>query len=167
MTGYYRPGDREASFAATYDETLAELRRVAPGKPILLAEVGATEDGGKKVGWVESFFPGLSANPDVTGFVWFNHAVTDAGHTNDWRLNSSPSVFESVAEGLEASGYGRERGKSAVLLPRTISEPPPAAVPAAAPPTPAPPTPVPSTPESSAAEASEPKPPVAEDAEST
>lgn len=172
MTGYYRPGDREASFAATYDKTLAELRRVAPGKPILLAEVGATEDGGNKVGWVQSFFPGLAANPDVTGFVWFNHAVTDAGHTNDWRLNSSPSVFESTAEGLEASGYGRERGKRAVLVPRTISEPPPAAVPApvfpmSVPSTSVPSTSAPSPPESSAAEASEPEPPGAEDAEPT
>ncbi len=118
MTGYYRVGDGTATFAATYDATLAELRRVAPGVPILLAEVGATEDGGQKVAWTQTFLPGLEANPDVVGFIWFNFAVSEDGHTNDWRLNSTTAVFDTFHDGLAASGYGRERGTPAALVPR-------------------------------------------------
>ncbi len=125
MTGYYRPGDGTATFAATYDKTLAELRRVAPGAPILLSEVGATETGGKKADWIRSFFPGLAANPDIAGFVWFNYAVSQNAVTNDWRLNSTADVFDAFSAGLAASTYGRERGKRAVLIPRTDSGEPP------------------------------------------
>jgi hypothetical protein len=126
MTGYFRPGDKVATFSGTYDKTLAELRRVAPRKPILLAEVGATDTGAKKAAWATSFFAGLQRNPDVAGFIWFNYAVTDmnettTGVTNDWRINSTPQVRQAVAAGLKASGYGREPGKRAVLVPRAAA----------------------------------------------
>ena len=124
MTGYYRQGDGTATFSATYDKTLAALRRVAPGVPILLAEVGATESGGNKVGWVDSFFPGLAANSDVVGFLWFNYATTENAVTSDWRVDSSVDVFNGFSAGLAASTYGRQRGKPAVLVPRTGSEEP-------------------------------------------
>lgn len=128
MTGYMRPEDKAAtSFGGTYDATLAELRRVAPGKPVLLAEVGATEDGGNKVSWVESFFPGLAANPDVMGFIWFDYAVTDGGNTNDWRVDSTSAAFEAFRQGLLDLGWGREPGKSFVL-PSRVPDPVPAPV---------------------------------------
>jgi mannan endo-1,4-beta-mannosidase len=124
MTGYYRPGDKSPAFTSTYDKTLGELRRIAPGVPIMLSEVGATETGNQKTAFMESFFPGLAANPDVVGFVWFNYAVTEDGETNDWRIDSSPEVFEAFSTGLAESTFGRERGKRFVLVPRTTSEPP-------------------------------------------
>ena len=67
---------------------------------------------------VQSFFPGLAANPDLVGFIWFNYAVSQNGMTNDWRLNSTADVFDAFSTGLAASTYGRERGKRAVLVPR-------------------------------------------------
>ncbi|HEY6532961.1 MAG TPA: glycosyl hydrolase [Acidimicrobiales bacterium] len=124
MTGYHRPGDKSPTFAATYDKTLAELRRVAPGLPIMLSEIGATETGGQKSSFMESLFPGLEANPDIVGFIWFNYAITEKGVTNDWRLDSSPAVFDAFSAGLADSTFGRERGKRFVLVPRTTSEPP-------------------------------------------
>ena len=124
MTGYHRPGDRSATFSGTYDKTLAELRRVAPGVPIMLAEIGATETGGQKVAFMESLFPGLAANPDIVGFIWFNYAISEKGVTNDWRLDSSSAVFDAFSTGLADSTFGRERGKRFVLVPRTASEPP-------------------------------------------
>ncbi|MCW2524348.1 MAG: hypothetical protein JWO63_2683 [Frankiales bacterium] len=116
MTGYYRPGDGTATFDATYDATLAELRQTAPGKPIFLSEVGATEAGGQKLNWVNSFFPGLVANPDVIGFAWFNYAVTSAGVTNDWRIQSTPVIPPAFRAGLYATGFGRDHGKKPILV---------------------------------------------------
>jgi hypothetical protein len=117
MTGYYRPSNREPSFAATYDATLDELRRVAPGVPIVLSEVGATEDHGDKVEFVRSFFDGLRTTPDLAGFIWFNYAVSENGHTNDWRLNSTADVFGAFKGALGGSAFGRPRGAPAVLVP--------------------------------------------------
>lgn len=133
MTGYYRPEDEAPTFASTYDATLAELRRVAPGKPIILSEVGATESGGRKPEFIADFFAGLPRNPDVIGFLWFNYVVTEDGRTNDWRVQSSREVTDAFRAGLYASGYGRDRGKQ----PRLVTTPPP--------PPPATPTPPPET----------------------
>ncbi|UQX90267.1 hypothetical protein M6D93_09765 [Jatrophihabitans telluris] len=116
MTGYYRPGDSSPTFASTYNATLAELRRVAPSKPILIAEAGATESGGHKLAWVSTFFSGLQANPDVIGFVWFNYAVTASGTTNDWRIQSSSDVTKAFRTGLYATGFGRDHGKKPILV---------------------------------------------------
>jgi mannan endo-1,4-beta-mannosidase len=116
MTGYYRPGDAAPTFDSTYSATLNALRSVAPDKPILLSEVGATEIGGHKLAWVTSFFPGLVANPDVIGFVWFNYAVTDAGVTNDWRITSTSAITTAFRTGLYATEFGRDYGKKPVLV---------------------------------------------------
>ena len=148
MTGYLRSEDKQAmTFAGTYNRTLAELRRVAPGKPLLLSEVGATEDGGHKAAWLATFFPGLLANPDIAGFVWFDYAITSNGHTNDWRLDSTPASFAAFAQGLTASGYGLDVGKRLTLRPRGTPRPvtlPPVTLPPvtrpAPPAVPAPPT---------------------------
>lgn len=111
MSGYYRPGDKSVTFQSTYDMTLNSLRAIAPGKPILIAEVGATEYGGKKVAFVTDFFAGLTRNPDVLGFVWFNETVTDEGQTNDWRIQSTPSVLAAFRAGLYSSGFGLDYGR--------------------------------------------------------
>jgi hypothetical protein len=118
MTGYYRSGDGEPSFQRTYARTLDELRRVAPGVPILLSEVGATDNGGHKVEWIRSFFEGLAANPDIVGFIWFNYAITGDGNvTNNWRVDSTADVFQTFRTGLAASTYGRLPGKRFALVP--------------------------------------------------
>jgi mannan endo-1,4-beta-mannosidase len=132
MTGYYRPGDGTATFAATYNATLAQLRQSAPGKPIFLSEVGATEIGGQKLNWVNSFFPGLVANPDVIGFVWFNYAVTAGGVTNDWRIQSTPVIPPAFRTGLYATAFGRDHGKKPILVTTVPSSSAPTSSPAAA-----------------------------------
>jgi len=111
MSGYYRPGDASATFDSTYAMTLNALRATAPGKPILLAEVGATERGGKKVAFVKDFFTGLTRNPDVKGFVWFNRTVTDEGQTNDWRIQSTTAVLDAFRAGLYSARFGLDLGK--------------------------------------------------------
>jgi Glycosyl hydrolase family 26 len=113
MSGYYRKAETRPGFDRTYAATLAELARVAPGKPVLLAEVGATgADPQHKVEFVRAFFAGLAAHPEIRGFVWFNYAITDsAGVTNDWRINLAATVKDSFKSGLAGSGYGAPVGK--------------------------------------------------------
>ena len=113
MSGYYREGANKPSFSRTFDRTLAELARVAPGKPVLLAEVGATSDAkaGYKLTWVKDFFAGLREHPEIRGFVWFNYAVTKDDHTDDWRVNFDAGIKNAFSAGLTASGYGTPYGK--------------------------------------------------------
>jgi mannan endo-1,4-beta-mannosidase len=108
IVGYYRrvyydaEGNAKApTFDNTYSETLAELRSVA-AKPIVLTEVGATEIGGNKPAWITSLFQGMADNPDIIGFVWFDHSVNGT----DWRIESSRAASEAFAAGVANPRYG-------------------------------------------------------------
>ena len=68
-----------------FGATLAELRAVAPGKPLLISETASTELGGDKAAWVTDLFAWASAQPDLTGVIWF-----DENKETDWRISSSP-----------------------------------------------------------------------------
>jgi hypothetical protein len=108
IVGYYRRiyydeqgRPKEPTFDNTYGETLAEIRQVAQ-KPIVLTEVGATEIGGNKPAWITSLFSGMAANPDVIGFIWFDHSVNGV----DWRIESSSAATSAFAAGVADTRYG-------------------------------------------------------------
>ncbi len=112
MSGYLRPpfANGEAiTFDATFGATLTQLRAVAD-KPIILAEVGASEIDGHKPEWVRSFFEGLSRpeNSDIVGFAWFSLAITTYVQgeraTNDWRIDSRADSLAAFRDGLAALG---------------------------------------------------------------
>lgn len=80
-----------------FGQGLAELRRVAPGRPILVAETASVETGGSKAEWNRDLVAYPAAQPDVTGLVWF--------HLNkevDWRIDSSQSSADSLKQALAA-----------------------------------------------------------------
>lgn len=108
LSGYLRPpyrDDQDFSFDYTFGRSLEQLRALT-GKPIFLAEIGASETGGHKPGWVTSFFEGLAAeeNDDILGFAWFNLAITTYVQgqraTNDWRIDSRRDSLDAFREGL-------------------------------------------------------------------
>lgn len=108
ISGYLRQpfrSNQTFTFDYTFGQTLAQLRSIT-SKPLLLAEVGATEGGGKKAEWVTDFFDAFSRpeNADIIGFVWFNLTVTtfSGGErvTNDWRIDSRPDSLAAFKEGL-------------------------------------------------------------------
>ena len=107
MVGYYRRvylddkgKPKDPTFTNTYGVTLDELRSVAV-KPIVITELGATEVGGNKAAWIRSLFEGLAANPDVIGFVWFDHSVNG----NDWRIESSAAASSEFATDIADPRY--------------------------------------------------------------
>ncbi|GAA1493524.1 glycoside hydrolase family 26 protein [Curtobacterium herbarum] len=111
MSGYYRKAEETPTFATTFGRTLEQIRQVAPGKHILLSEIGATETGaavsnGQKSQWIDSLFDALAdpANSDVIGFAYFSETATTvvdgARTTNDWRLNSRADSLAAFAAGI-------------------------------------------------------------------
>ncbi|WP_448058559.1 glycoside hydrolase family 26 protein [Cellulomonas hominis] len=128
VSGYFRPpykAANDASFAYTYDRTLNLLRDLTD-KKILLAEVGASEIGGRKPAWVTSFFNafGPGRNEDVIGFAWFNMAVTtySGGElvTNDWRVESRDNSLQAFSTGVKAPEH---RFGGAPLVPAADTAP--------------------------------------------
>ncbi|PZR51903.1 hypothetical protein DNL40_13850 [Xylanimonas oleitrophica] len=113
MSAYWRPpyGDRQPTFVDTFGATLSHLRQVAPGKPILLAEIGASEIGDRKPRWLDHFFWGLRQpeNSDIVGFAWFNLAITTVVQgerlTNDWRVDSRRDSLAMFSNGLASTPW--------------------------------------------------------------
>ncbi|MDN3935664.1 glycosyl hydrolase [Arthrobacter sp. YD4] len=76
---------------------LAELRRLAAGKQILIAEASSAEQGGSKADWNTALISYLAAQTDVTAVVWF-----DFNKETDWRIDSSTSSATALATALAA-----------------------------------------------------------------
>jgi hypothetical protein len=78
-----------------FDATMATVRRLVPGTPIVLAEVGSTELGGDKAVWNGQLFAWMANQPDLAGFVWFQ-----LDKETDWRIDSSASSAAAFRDGL-------------------------------------------------------------------
>ncbi|HEY8753408.1 MAG TPA: glycosyl hydrolase [Arthrobacter sp.] len=76
---------------------IAQLRALAPGIPVLIAETASSEAGGSKAAWNTDLVSYLAAQPDVMGFVWFN-----LQKETDWRINSSASSASAFKTALQA-----------------------------------------------------------------
>ena len=82
---------------ALFAPGIAQLRALAPGKPILIAETASSEAGGSKAAWNTDLVSYLAAQPDVMGFVWFHFQKE-----TDWRINSSASSASALSSALLA-----------------------------------------------------------------
>ncbi|MFF2348019.1 glycoside hydrolase family 26 protein [Pseudarthrobacter sp. NPDC058119] len=76
---------------------ISQLRALAPGKPVLIAETASSELGGSKAAWNTDLVSYLAAQQDVMGFVWF-HMQKET----DWRINSSDSSASAFKSALLA-----------------------------------------------------------------
>jgi len=112
LSGYLRPNyksDNDFSFDYSFKPSLDQLREISD-KPIILAEIGASEIGGHKATWIASLFEGLEKpeNSDIVGFSWFSMAVTTyvGGEraTNDWRVDSRSDSLAAFTAGLARPG---------------------------------------------------------------
>ena len=105
LSGYYRPpykADQTPTFDYTFDRSLDQLRAITD-KPILLAEIGASEIGGNKPAWVTDLFDALARpeNADVSRVRLVQphrHHASAAGErvTNDWRIESRRGLARGV-----------------------------------------------------------------------
>jgi mannan endo-1,4-beta-mannosidase len=110
MSGYSYKG-KGWSYRATFSKTFNQLKAVAPGKPILVAETGASENQGavsnttRKAFWIRDTLRGLAADPRVVGFVWFNNTVVDV-HTIDGVRITTDNKWDTSPKSLAAFTTG-------------------------------------------------------------
>ncbi|MHA7218377.1 glycoside hydrolase family 26 protein [Arthrobacter sp. MDT1-48-3] len=99
LDGYNWGTSRENETWRTPEEIFAEglhqLRRLAPGSPVLIGETASTDEGGSKPAWTEELVEYLAAQPDVQAFVWFDH-----DKESDWRFASSDASREALRAAL-------------------------------------------------------------------
>jgi hypothetical protein len=74
---------------------LSQLRTLASDKPIVIAETGIAETGGSKPDWITQLVSYLASQPNVTGFIWFQHLKG-----TDRRFNSTPASTAAFAGAL-------------------------------------------------------------------
>jgi hypothetical protein len=75
---------------------------IAPSKPMLLAEVASSEQGGSKAQWIDEMFAALpTAYPQVRGLLWFDYPEPG----DDWPIETSPAATEAFAAGVADPRY--------------------------------------------------------------
>ena len=84
------------SFTTLFRRSLRQVRRIAPGKPIEISEVGVAEQGGDKPAWIRQMFRGLARQRVIDTLIWFN---LDEG--SDWRIQSSKESSRAFGSALQ------------------------------------------------------------------
>lgn len=88
----------EEIFGATY----REVTRLAPGKPLMIAEMASTENGGDKAQWIlQTFLSDAPRYPAVRAVIWFNQAD---GPSN-FRIDSSAASLAAFKQVLNSATY--------------------------------------------------------------
>jgi beta-mannanase len=86
-------------YRSTYD---AIVETIAPGKPLMIAEIGSTQEGGSKADWISEVLTAVPAEyPAVRGVVWFDKF--DDGM--DWPIETSASASSALAAGVQDTAY--------------------------------------------------------------
>jgi hypothetical protein len=102
-------------YRSTYDRITASI---APSKPLLIGEMGSTENGGSKANWIAEALNEIpTAFPRVKAMLWFD--TFDDGM--DWPIETSTSATSAFAAGVQDSAY---QGNSYANLPATAIAPP-------------------------------------------
>ena len=102
--GNTREWSRWQSFSGIFGVSYRWMKRAAPKKPIMIAEVGCTEQGGDKASWIRSAYLNEIPEkfPGIKAVVWF-----DANKENDWRVNSSDGSLEAYKRAAASGTYAR------------------------------------------------------------
>lgn len=92
--GYCYNGE---SFTSVFDPTYKLFQKLAPSKPIILAEWGASNNVGKKVSFIEEAFNVVPTRyPAIKAMVYYNDIL---GGGNDWPLEYLPEAQTAYREG--------------------------------------------------------------------
>lgn len=95
--------DSWKSFDQVFNPTYAHLIKIAPSKPMMIAELGSTEVGGTKSDWVDdALTTQLSTTYSrIKAVLWFNWNADDM----DWTIESSPAAQAAFARGISSRIY--------------------------------------------------------------
>jgi hypothetical protein len=85
-----------SSFSSVFGTAYQKLITKAPGKPMMLGEMGCTSTGGDKAAWIKDMFSQLENKyTHIKAFVWFN-----VNKETDWRFTADTASTNAFALGL-------------------------------------------------------------------
>lgn len=101
LSGYYgTPGMMQyKSFNATFDNTIAKIRRFTD-KPLVITETAATNVDGLMARWITQMFQQLPAHADIIGVIWF-----EGDTVTDWQVADNPAAAAAFRAGFRSSLY--------------------------------------------------------------
>jgi hypothetical protein len=102
LDGYNWGGSRWKSFDETFSSTYHRIvDQVAPGKPMVIGEVGSAENGGSKSAWIAEMLKELPTKyQGIRGVIWF-----DKPEEGNWPIESSASAQSAFAGGISSASY--------------------------------------------------------------
>lgn len=108
VDGYNWGTDRNnvwQSFGQVFGYTYSQFLRLAPNKPMMLAQWASSEHGGSKANWIsDALTKQLPKNyPQIKAVVWFNW--DDGDPTLTWPIESSAGAQGAYAAGIASSYY--------------------------------------------------------------
>jgi hypothetical protein len=78
------------------------VKKIAPGKPMMIGEVASNGGGAPKADWIQGMFADLPrAFPRVRAVIWFDRP--DRGLS--WTLESSPAATKAFAQAIKSRRY--------------------------------------------------------------
>ncbi|GAA4670228.1 cellulose binding domain-containing protein [Phytohabitans rumicis] len=127
-------GNYWTSFESMFASAYTKARAIAPKRPVMIAEVGSSEDGGNKAQWINDMSTALNSGryPDLKNIVYF-----DQNKEELWSGTSSSAVqtaFTSWVNQTYMKGKGADLAQVVAQYKGTTPSP------TTAPPTTAPPT---------------------------
>jgi Glycosyl hydrolase family 26 len=101
-------GERRGSpgwqnFNQVYHRTYRQIvRRIAPGKPLMISEVASSDRGGSKAGWIKDTLATVRHKyRKVRGIVWYD--VNDRG--TNWPIETSKKSKRAFRTGIRSHAY--------------------------------------------------------------
>ena len=90
-----RPDSKWITFSTIFNKPLEQLKKLAPDKPVMIAEIGCAESTShRKSEWIEDAFKNINNAPELKLLIWFNYDKRGEGEA-DWRIDSSPESLKA------------------------------------------------------------------------
>jgi hypothetical protein len=91
------------SFDRLYSSTYHAITdTIAPSKPMMIGEMGSSENGGSKANWISETLAAIPSEfPKIRGMLWFD--TFDDGM--DWPIETSSSASSAFASGIQNDAY--------------------------------------------------------------
>jgi hypothetical protein len=90
------------SFEQIFGATYREVTKLAPGKPLMVAETASTENGGDKAQWIlQTFLNDVPQYPALRAVIWFNQA----DGASNFKIDSSAASLAAFKQVLNSAAW--------------------------------------------------------------
>jgi Bacterial Ig domain/Glycosyl hydrolase family 26 len=99
--------DGKSTFSWIYGSSYKNLLQVAPGKPVMITQIGSVEGTFDKAAWITDALTTQLPNyfPNIKALVWFNWRIYEQSVWRSWEIESSASSQASFKAAIASPYY--------------------------------------------------------------